>query len=247
MNMKSRTTLAVLALFAAAPNCLFAQNDLSVFDTSRLTPAVDTFSMVLQGNPVGTLVTNFSISDGVASSASEVEITVQGFTQLMTADARFSVDDLLMISNDQTIDFGGFQAQTAIRYDNGHVTGQGQNPSPTGVATTEVDTVIGTDIIDSGALFPLLGTVDWSDGQSLSLETFQATQGTTTTTTVTASSETVIVPAGTFNTWKLDIRGIVQPLSIWLTKDGGRMVKMVPVGQPLEIVLGQAPPPAPED
>ena len=53
-------------------------------------------------------------------------------------------------------------------------------------------------------------------------------------------SETVTVPAGTFETWKVEQKRPESSAIIYITKDAARrIVKIAPVGQPIEILLAK--------
>ena len=209
------------------------------FNASRIETKSDTYTLLMQGNPLGSMVVSATVEDGLITGHNELAISVQGMNQTITSDVSFYADGLRMISSSNMFDLGMMQAQTTLEYNDGRVTGRGQLPGPGGITSTDIDTVIGADVIDSGAMIMLLSTVDWSEGASFSFSVFEGSIGHVAEGTATVEgSESLSVPDGTFDAWKINISGVQQAISLWVAKDGGTVLKLAPVGAPVEIVLG---------
>lgn len=253
MKLPVQTTSAIFAFAvfltltpASQVQALKAQTVPAAFDASRIETSRHTYILLMQDIPLGSMVVSATVEGGLISGHSELVISVQG---TITSDVSFRADGLRMISSSQLFDLGVMQARTELEYGNGgRVTGRGQMPGPSGIASTDIDTVIGTEVIDSEAMFMLLTTLDWSEGSSFSFSVFQGPTGSVAEANATVEgSESVTVPEGTFDAWKIKISGIQQAIRIWLAKDDGTIVKMAPIGQPVELVLGTPPPPPPID
>jgi hypothetical protein len=61
----------------------------------------------------------------------------------------------------------------------------------------------------------------------------------TTMTAVVGSEESVEVFAGKFDSWKVNVTGGDAPITMWVEKGTGRVVKLAPVGQPFEFQLAK--------
>ncbi len=245
MKRRNQITIAaptIALLLSGLPLTAQSQAMKAPFDGSKLQASSHSYSVLIQGNAAGTMETSTSVDNGTVTGHVEMEISFQGATQTIVQDVTFRANDLRMISSSQVTDVSIMHAETSVQYDNGHVTGRGQTPTPTGeVATVEIDTVLGSDVIDSGAAFILLGTLEWTDGAIYSFDAFQSSAGTVSSGSATAvASEQVTVPEGEFDTWKITTGGLAQPFTLWLDKTDGSVVKMgVNAGISIEFVRGR--------
>ncbi len=212
------------------------------FDASRIVNTTDTFTLLMQGNSIGSMKTSHMVAAGVVTGKVELGLAFQGMTQNIDAEVRFHVDGPDMISSSQIVEVAMTRAETDIEYGNGRVTGIGQSrgQGPGGVlTTTEIDTVAGADVIDSGAMNMLLGTLDWTEGAVFSYKVFQGPSGSVhEAIAAVEGSETLTVPQGTYETWRINVTGVLRPVRLWFAKDTGQLIKLAGHGQPVEIVLG---------
>ena len=84
----------------------------------------------------------------------------------------------------------------------------------------------------------LLPALPLGAGRSFQVPVFASGQGTSTVMTVTVSgSESVTVPAGTFDAWKVEVSGGQVPVTFWVSRSTPRVVKMGFAGAPMAFEL----------
>ena len=208
----------------------------AAFDVSRLVPRTDSFAILVQGNPMGyekeTLektaagyrVTNESkLAGGVIAYTTELVMGPKGE----------------MLSSKQTGSFQGQPMNSDVAYANGRAKGSATTPTPQGMKTTPVDTTVPPSVVDERALTMLLGTLPWTPSAKFSFPYFIGTENAARTATLSvAGTEKVTVPAGTFDTYKVEMTGGKVPTTYYVEVAAPhRLVRMVPGGQPVEVVL----------
>ena len=147
-----------------------------------------------------------------------------------------------MRSIDQTLTFRGETGETHIAFAEGRVTGTATTPQPTGqFETKDIDTALLEGVVDQNVMAVIVPALALAEGASFTLNTFDASEGTTTPLTVdVAGVEEVTVPAGTFSTFRVEVTGGQQPVTLFVSRETPRrVVKIVPTGQPIAIELAQ--------
>jgi zinc protease len=197
------------------------------FDASRLAPAVLTYGVVANGNAVASITStvardgqNWVVTQAIPGGTSEVRFT----------------SDLTPVSMHQVI--GGGMMEVTLAYANGRVTGHAKLPAQAG-GEKDVDAAVVAGTRFSG-MEPFAAVVsDLAAGKVISLPVFSARSGSVSNVTLTVSgSESVTVPAGTFDTWKVDIAGGENGTTVWVRKDMPHwVVKQTVAGQPVTIEL----------
>lgn len=204
-------------------------------DLSRLVARSDSFAIVVQGNPFGW-------------QKSALERTADGFTyveesQLATVlqqrtEVRLSAQGATL-SVQQAGKAQGQDTKVEATYAGGRVKGSATTPSPQGMKSVTYDTTVVAGTIDDNAVQALLPALAWGPGARHVLNVFASGQGTARTMTLQVSgAEQVTVPAGAFDTWKVDVSGGQQPLVFYVTKAAPhRLVKIALAAAPVEIQL----------
>jgi hypothetical protein len=193
-----------------------------------------------QGNELGTQTSEVTEDMGVSVYSESMSIPMMGASQ--ETEVRFRAEGPEMISANQTFS-GAFSATTEIAYDGLHVTGSGQNPDPTTgqVSTVEIDTTLAPGTIDLNLMQVLLPTLSLEEGATFAITAFDGSEGKVVTPTVSVGAvESVTVPAGTFDAYRVQLLGLDTETVFYVsTQAPRRIVKMEIVGQPVELVLTQ--------
>jgi hypothetical protein len=132
----------------------------------------------------------------------------------------------------------GQQMNVDATYANGRVKGSGTTPTPQGMKSVSYDTTTVAGMIDDNAIQAILPALKWAPGAKHVMNVFQSGKGTAITmTAAVAGEEKVTVPAGEFDTYKVEVTGGEQPTTFYLTKDSPhRIMKVTIAGAPIEIV-----------
>ncbi|MDH3290968.1 MAG: insulinase family protein [Gemmatimonadota bacterium] len=198
----------------------------------------DSFAMVVQGNAMGSVVTE-TVRDGDDVIISElVSLAVMGMRQ--ESRATLAVGPIVMKTVDQTMDLRGQKAETHLVYAGGRVSGTAQTPQPTGeIETAEIDTEVLAGVLDDNVVQGLLPAFPLAEGAEFTVNVFRGGEGSVAPLTFkVAAVEDVTVPAGTFSVFRIEMTGGQQPATFYVTRDTPRrVVKMVPAGQPVSLEL----------
>lgn len=102
-----------------------------------------------------------------------------------------------------------------------------------------VDTVFAAGTMVSEMLGALIPALPWADGASWNMPVFTPSEGTTGTVEITvAGTESVTVPAGTFEVYRVDMTSDGTAMTLFVTREAPHtLVKIAPAGQPVEFVL----------
>jgi hypothetical protein len=206
-------------------------------DRSHLVARTDSFRILVQGNPFGTQVNTLHVGgdSAVYLEATNIGGFVRQDTRLVFAPQDFAVREL-----HQTGSFQGQQVETHLVYAGGRVTGTAMSPQPGGAPKSlTVDTAVVAGTIDDNALSVLLPALALAPGATLSLSVFSGGDGALRTLTAkVADPESVTVPAGTFDAFRVDVTGGPQSITLWVsTAAPRRVVKIAPSGAPFVLEL----------
>ncbi|MEN8376955.1 MAG: pitrilysin family protein [Gemmatimonadota bacterium] len=199
-------------------------------DLSELEPHKRVYSLLLQGQPLGEStaeVTRVEVDGAEAFLVTVSTVLPQGtIVQESTFGADFTP---ISFKN------SGPGPQVELAYADGRVTGTATGPLGGEASEVDIDA-------SSGALLPGMDgvAVAFSDLSSGSLDVLvvDAAEGTLTPVTFAVEGEeTVTVPAGEFETYRIAIRG-AQGGTIWVRKDFPHfMVRQEIAGQPVALEL----------
>lgn len=232
-----RRRLALVVALGTACGLPVAAQTASPVNFGTLVARTDSFVVMIQGNPLGfqrTAIeqteTGFRMVDDVQigpimSQHTEVELTADG----------------AMRSTHQTGQVRGQATSIDIAYGNGRAKGSATTPSITGVQTTAIDTAIAAGVIDDNLITALLPAMAWAPSVTFTLPVFLSGKGYTQALTLgVTATETVTVPAGTFEVYRVEMSGGQAPVAMYVTTAAPhRLVKIAPQGAPLEFVLAK--------
>jgi len=189
----------------------------------------------VQGRPLG-------------SQTQTVERTADGFTvtqvamlgPIGTQTTTLTLDERLgMRSVKQTGKMQGMDTRIDVAYANGRATGSAATPQPTGgVKEVQVNAEVPAGAIDDNLVATLLPTMPWAAGAKLTVPVFASGEGALRSYTFTvAGAESVTVPAGTAQAWRIESTGGQVPVTYWVEQAAPhRLLKLAPAGTPLELV-----------
>jgi hypothetical protein len=167
-----------------------------------------------------------------------VSVAVMGMRQ--ETRATLAVGPIVMKTADQTMEFRGQKAETHLVYAEGRVSGTAQTPQPTGeIETAEIDTEVLAGVLDDSAVQGLLPAFPLAEGAAFTVNVFRGSEGSVAPLSFkVAGVEDVTVPAGTFSVFRVEMTGGQQPATFYVTRESPRrVVKIVPVGQPVSLDL----------
>jgi len=207
-------------------------------DRTQIVSRSDSFQVVIQGNPMGAMVTRWVVR---ADSVIYTEDTQIGGGQVQqSTTVRFNPADLSVASVDQTGHQGPQQAETHLTYAAGRVKGRSITPQQSGESkTTEIDTTVAVGTIDDNAVSTVIAALPLEAGKTFNMNVFESGQNRSTVLQIkTADGGAVTVPAGTFQTFRLEIAGGQVPIVMAVAKDSPRrIVKIELVGAPFVFEL----------
>lgn len=215
--------LVVVALLPLRP--LAAQSTLQQqLDVARLEARRDSFVVMLRGAPRGWQVLSAAPDSGgwMVGDA----ISIEG---MVSQASRVRLDGTLHErSLRQEGTMAGKPMRIALDRKGARVTGTALTPShPAGELAIDVAHTDG--LFDDNAITPLLGAVRWREGLVLGVPVLASGKGTISNATLTVQGrETVTVPAGQFDAWRVEF-----------SLDGGRMVAWVSAAAPYRVVRMQ--------
>lgn len=202
-------------------------------DRERLTAGSDSFAVLVQGQNFGYQVSSLERDgDGwVYKERSQLATVIQQSTEV-----RFGAD-LTMRSTAQTGKFQGADLRLNVRYADGKASGEGVTPGAGGmqpVRFTDVDVPPGT--IDDNAIQGLLPFFQWGPGVTVNVSILSSGKGVVRVNTYQVmGEETIAIPLGTVETYRVSFTGGDAPGTYWIEKAAAhRVMKFGPVGQPVE-------------
>ena len=235
MNLMKQFT--ILAAFGVAALQPADAQPTGPINYAALTARIDSFVVIVQGNTLGfqrTVIerteTGFRVVDDVTISPimtqhTEVELGLDG----------------AMRSTKQKGQVRGQDATIEIAYHDGRAKGHATIPSSAGALTTTIDTTVVAGAIDDNLLTALLPAMEWSPSASFTVPVFLSSKGYVQSLTLTVKgTETITVPAGTFEVYRIDLAGGQAPVAMYVTTAiPRRLVRVAPQGAPIEFVLAK--------
>lgn len=227
--------VALMAVFAVSPT-LGAQQP--VLNFAKLEARRDSFVVMVQGNALGSSVYALeSTANGwmLRESTNVMNGMVLQTTALQT-DAKFNPKTLSQSGTMQ-----GQALKSDIAFSGAHATGNAMSMSAAGPQSVVVDATLPLGTINADAMVYVLPLLAWAEKSVFTLSTFNAGKGTIDAVVLTVvGSETITVPAGTFETWKVEQKTPTAAVTLSISKDAAhRLVKIAPSGQPVELVLAK--------
>jgi hypothetical protein len=203
-------------------------------DPAKLTARTDSFTVMVQGNAFGYQKSTLEKTADVLRYVEQSQIgpVLQQQTEVTmgpSGDVRTVTQSGKVQGQDMKID---------IAVADGHASGSSTTPGPQGMKTVTVDTDVPSGVIDDNGLTALLPALPWSADASWSFPVLSSGEGTVKTYTLkVAGTESVTVPAGTAETYKVEMSGGQQPVTMYITTAAPHQVMKITVaGAPIEIV-----------
>lgn len=196
--------LQAVSLAASIAVPLSAQSTLrDAIDRSRLRVGTDSFVVIMQGKAKGWQRLTMA-RDGTGWLVGDA-ITVDS---MVTQGSVIRFDgDLHELSLRQEGVMMGRPMKIALDWQNGRVSGSATTPSSGPSGSTSIDTAAVTGVIDDNAVAPLLFAVRWRDSLEFAFPVLSSGKGTISQQRLrVVGSESTTVPAGVFDTWKIELR-----------------------------------------
>lgn len=206
-------------------------------DVAKMAAARDSFVVLVQGRPFGNSVrTVEKTADGVKIS----DRSALGPIMSQTTEISIGADGA-MRSVTQRGTVQGMETKIDATYGKGRVKGGATTVGAAGPRTVSYDTTIVAGTVDDNAVTSVVPTLAWSKDASFTLPVFASGEGTARTMTLKVTgTQSVTVPAGTFDAYVVEMSGGPVPVMLYVTTaQPYRVVKVAPVGPPLEVVLAK--------
>jgi hypothetical protein len=222
-----------------SPSDLVAKATTLTVDPSKIRVATDSFDVVLvqgaQTRSVGYEKTEVARSGSDFVYTENVAIPVAGIQQNTTVTFTPS---LAVKALKQSGAMHGQQLSSSLSATGNRIKGTSVTPLPTGPKTVQIDTVLAPGVMESNILMALLPSLDLSDNFKLTVNAFDSGSGSIDPVTIRVTGkESTTVPAGTFDTYRVEVAG-KQTSNLLVTRAAPhRIVKIMLAGAPLEIRL----------
>ncbi len=206
-------------------------------DMAHMVPAADSFQVMFQGSvPLGyqSAVLTRDGDGWLYKERSQLATVVQ-----QESAVRFS-STLEMRETKQTGKFQGQDFGLTITYGGGKVSGTGRTPSGTG-AMQDVKysgVTVPAGAVDDNLLQALLPHMRWESGASITVNVVATGKGNIEARTLKVmGTETVTVPMGTVEVYRVAMTGGEAPGTFWIeVAPAHRVIKFGPTGQPIEFL-----------
>ena len=226
--------LFLITATSATVTTLAAQSPINV---SALVPRTDSFIVRVQGNSLGFQRTTIEKTELGLRMIDDVQIG-----PIMTQHTEVELGpDGSMRTTKQTGQVRGQNSTIDIAYHDGRAKGSATTPSMAGLVTIAIDTAVTPGAIDDNLLTAIMPALEWSPTASITLPVFLSGKGYVQSLTLAVKgTETLTVPAGTFQVYRIELSGGQPPVVMFVTTDAvHRLVKIAPRGTPLEFVLAK--------
>jgi hypothetical protein len=219
------------------PARLTAQPGGLELDLARLVPVKDSFSVMVQGNPMGWQRTELARSP--AGFTWKEETRIGTFVEQTTTVELGS--EAMVRSVAQQGKTQGKDTHINIAYADGRVRGEALVAAQPAFKTLAIDTAIAAGTLDDNSIQALLPALHWSPDASWTIPVFAAGQNAIVTMHLAVKgTETVQVPAGSFETYRAEMTGGPATVNFFVTTAAPhRLVKVTLVGVPLEFQLAK--------
>ncbi|MGH7717770.1 MAG: DUF3108 domain-containing protein, partial [Gemmatimonadaceae bacterium] len=203
-------------------------------DASKLVARTDSFTILVQGNPMGWQRATLEKTAGGYRYVEDAQI---GPILRQTTELTFT-DDLEMRQVKQTGKVQGQDTNIDVTYAGGRAKGSAVTPSPAGIQPVTVDAEVPAGVLDGNAIAALLPAFRWAPNAKFTIPVFSSGRGQLREVTLTvAGKDSVTVPAGTLEVYRVDLTGGEQPATFFITTaEPWRVARIVFAGAPIEIV-----------
>ena len=198
------------------------------FQPGKLPPASrDSFEIVYQGQTLGTFIISVNRTGENFTMIGDARLPRLGVQE--TDTIVFHGTTLAPISFSGSSSVQGVNGTSRVSVANGKATGTVQRATAAGVQTVTVDATVAAGVIADGAEVAMLPTLDLSEGVSMTFQTFDGKAAKTKTyQAIVYPRESVTVPAGTFDAFKVELTSD-DNVTMYITADLPRKVVLVRV------------------
>jgi zinc protease len=207
-------------------------------DRAQFAPHTDSSQVQLQGKVVGFTVSEVRRSGDSLAYLERSRLGEGAFQQqttLVLDPADGSVRQVDQVTTQQS-----GKTETHLTYANGRVKGESAAPQPDGsVKRYQIDTALAAGTIDENAVPFVAPALPLGPGKSFTLSFFTPSENAGKALTFkVGTAESVTVPAGTFQAYRVDVTGARVPFVMYVSTDTPRRVlKTEFVGQPFVVEL----------
>ena len=206
-------------------------------DPTQLVSHRDSFAVLLKGQPFGYRTTALRRTADSLVYTETMDLGNTGAQQItLVLDPR----TLEVRSLDKTGAVGGQKDEASLDYANGRVKGRVTVPQESGQPRSfTIDTTIASGTYDDNAINVIVPALPLAVGKTFPVRVFSSGDGVSKVLTVTVTgSDSVRVPAGVFQAFKVEVTGGQAPFVFWIGGDTPRrIVKLEVVGAPIEFQL----------
>jgi len=207
-------------------------------DAAQFATRTDSSNVLLQGKAIGYTVSDVRRSGDSLLYVERSSLGTGAFEQRTTVlldPADGSVRQVDQVTAQQSQ-----RAETHLTYAGGRVKGQSAAPQPDGsVKRYDIDTVLPVGTLDENAVPFVVPALPLGPGRSFTLSCFTPSENSQKTLTFKVGGlESVTVPAGTFQAYRIAVTGSRVPFTMYVsTETPRRVLKTEFVGQPFVVEL----------
>jgi zinc protease len=204
-------------------------------DLTKIGEHADSFTVLVQGNPMGYQTTSLKKS---GSGFTYRSAAVIGPIMQQSFESTFG-SDLAPHSVKAAGKVQGQDLKVDLTYANGRVKGSTVTPSPAGAKAMSIDTTVAAGVLDDNMISAIVPGLKWAPNAKFTVSSFGGSTNTVKQITMSvAGTESITVPAGTFAVYRVEMTGQEQPITFYVTTaEPHRIVKMSFTGAPVEFVL----------
>lgn len=199
------------------------------------------YSFRVQGKPLGEMsMTVEPAGDG------RLRVRQELTGQISQSSSYVVTSDLSPVSVTSEATMGPLSLGQDLSYDGARVTGKATVPDRSGdggggrpsTRQVSVDTTLAEGTLDGNTNLAVALGSPLAQGFEMQVPVFSPGQGVNSLNVRVTGRETVEVPAGSFETWTVDLEGPEQTATIYVTREAPHlMVKQEVAGQPVTVVL----------
>ncbi len=206
---------------------------------SRIRRGTFGYSFRVQGKPLGEMsLTVERTSDG------NLRVREELTGQISRSSSYVAEPDLAPVSSAMEATMGPLSLSQDLEYDGNRVEGKATVPDRSaeggGPSTRQVsvDTTLSEGTLDGNMNVAAVLGSPLSEGFEMQVPVFSPGQGVNSLDVSVTGRQTVEVPAGTFETWAVEMQGPQQTATVHVTRDPPHLlVKQEVAGQPVTVVL----------
>jgi zinc protease len=221
---------------ALTPADLVAKAAALPFDVKALAAKADSFGIMVQGNQLGAMTASL---ERTADGFRYVETTnIAAFVQQRTevsADAALAPREVKQVGKIQ-----GQETSIDVVFSGGRAKGTAITPDPEKPGTLKsvaIDTTWAAEQLEENLVQAVLPALPWKDGAKWTFSVFSSASGETRQQTLAVTArETVTVPAGSDEAWKIELTGGQQVVHFWVSVAAPhKLMKLAIAGTPIEM------------